>query len=141
MPYKFRGSNRIRYVYVSLFFFQQNVKPIRILPLVFLVIILTGCVGNQQPLPPPTASAPGVDTAVKYSQWSNGQLELKRAQLRHELDRGYVMGGPPIPMLIAASDRSGRQAEVEEIKAELLRRDPSGALLARSNALLADPAQ
>jgi len=51
------------------------------------------------------------------------------------------VGGPPIPMLIAASDRSGRQAEVEEIEAELLRRDPSGALLERSNALLADPAQ
>ena len=128
-------------MHVSLFLFQQNAKTIRLLPLVFLGMFLTGCAGNQQPLPPPTALAPGVDTAVKYSQWSNGQLELKRAQLRHELDRGYVMGGPPIPMLIAASDRSGRQVEVEGIEAELLRRDPSGALLARSNALLADPAQ
>jgi len=82
-------------------------------------MFLTGCAGNQQPLPPPTASASGVDTAVKYSQWSNGQLELKRAQLRHELDRGYFVVGPPLPMLIAASDRSGRQVEVEGIEAEL----------------------
>ena len=128
-------------MHVSLFFFQHNAKTIRLLPLAFLGIFLTGCAGNQQPLPPPTASAPGVDTAVKYSQWSNGQLELKRAQLRHELDRGYFMGAPPIPLRIAASDRGGRQAEVEEIEAELLRRDPSGALLERSNGLLADPAQ
>lgn len=101
-------------------------------------LFLMGCASNQ-PLPPPTSGAGALDTQMKYSQWSNEQLELKRAQLRHELDRAYIDAGPPIMMTIAMSRRADKQSQVEEIEAELLRRDPSGGLLAKSNALLADP--
>jgi len=76
---------------------------------------------------------------MKYSQWNDEQLELKRAQLRHELDRAYLNVGAPVMVMIAQGDRDDKQRQVEEIEAELLRRDPSGGLLAKSNALLADP--
>jgi hypothetical protein len=105
------------------------------------LVVSAGCssTGTEQ-VPPPTAQE-GNDTRIKYAQWTNGQLELKRAQLRHELDRGYINAGSPGMVLLGQMDRGGQQDEVEEIEAELLRRDPSGGLLEKSNSLLADRSQ
>ncbi len=106
---------------------------------VILSLILVGCGSDSEPLPPPTSGADGYATQSKYALWSNEQLELKRAQLRHELDRSFIEAGAPIYVDIAQGQRNRKQRQVEEIESELLRRDPSGGLLAKSNALLADP--
>jgi hypothetical protein len=101
-----------------------------------LCVVLTGC-GTPQasgPLPPPNSVA-GADTSVKYSRWSDEQLQLKRAQLRRELDRGWAKGGTGFMMMMAENERNAQYKEVEEIERELLRRDPSGNLLRASGHL------
>ena len=111
--------------------------PMRLILLAGLTLLFCGCA--EQPLPPPTSGSGSLETQAKYAQWTVGQLELKRAQLRHELDRAYWNAGSPMMVMIAQGDRDDKQKQAEEIEAELLRRDPSGGLLAKSNALLADP--
>ena len=95
---------------------------------------LCGCASQQFH----STGAGEVNTQAEFARWSDQQLEFRRAQLRHDLNGGFN-GSPQGTIFINQMDRDAEQRQLEDMEAELLRRDPSGNLIAKSNSLLAYP--
>lgn len=113
--------------------------------LVFLFItvtLLSACSSNG-PVPPPS-SADTDRVRVKYALWTDEQLELQRAKLKDRLQAIPEPVPPSDPNDLSASmgnlavsmKRHEEEKEIEDMAQKLLRRDPSGSFLAKSNGML-----
>lgn len=111
--------------------------------LLFTVALIAGCASNNGPIAPPATAATESATQLKYAEWSDEQLELKRAQLKEKIsDYRPAPPSDDTDLGLSMVELGGsvrhreNQKAFDEITVELLRRDPSGALLAKSNTML-----
>ena len=102
-----------------------------------MAILLCGCASQSSS---PSAAGNGdTNTQAKYAGLSNQQLEFRRAQLRRDLNREFINGSTQGSIPIDQMDRDEEQRQLEDMEAELLRRDPSGDLIQKSNSMSAYP--
>ena len=97
------------------------------------VLLIAGC--SSDPNAPVTPPSAGVgNTAIKYSQWTDQQLEAKAASLKRDLTRSTDSGDESMGAAVFGKmARDDKQEELEGVQSELMRRDPSGGLLEQSN--------
>ncbi len=112
----------------------MNINALFLLLTTASCLCFSGCASDSsQPVPPPSAER-SINTQSKYSQWSDQQLEQRASAIKRDLTRAIddtneSMGAA----LFGKMARDDKQQELDDIEAELTRRDPSGSLLDRAN--------
>ena len=93
-------------------------------------LILSGCASSSGPVPPPSAST------GDYSQWTTQQLQMKIASYKRELSSDVSDGSGGFGAGYGDQlFRNKLEDRIQGMEAELLKRDPSGALLNQSGSM------